>query len=185
MYLTLLLTNYLAFCLLCLLLLSTFKTTSAAPSQSVNPFKSPADSDYSEEECSGSEAENPFLSPDDPDNHEIEVSGCEESESESEVDIKSTDDGPTSDRSPGIGVEFESNRMIMSNKDCIQTNTWRSKGKVVEGRTGNDWSLTVDTSSSVQGELFGEYIMNGKTIKIGTGRAGLAAGEIKEDLVRA
>lgn len=88
------------------------------------------------------------------------------------------------DRSPGIGVEFEASGFVFSNEDCAMQDTFDSKGKEVNGRSGKDWALTVDTTESHQGKLTGEYILNGKSIKLGSGRAKEAAAELKEDLVR-
>ncbi|KAH8433923.1 uncharacterized protein LDX57_011559 [Aspergillus melleus] len=65
--------------------------------------------------------------------------------------------------------------------------TGSSSGKGSSGlhdsHPGNDWSLTVDTTNNMKGKLTGEYILNGKTIKLGTGRAGKAAKEVHNDFV--
>lgn len=156
MHLSRLLAGNLALCSTWIFLFSTFQAISAAPAKPGNPFKDP---------------KNPF----DEDNSDVEVLSD---------DSKHFGDGPTSDRSPGIGVEFESSQFVFVNKECKKEPTFASKGKDIDGRAGKDWSLTVDTTENMAGHLTGEYILNGKTIKLGSGRAKQAATEVKKDLVR-
>jgi hypothetical protein len=97
----------------------------------------------------------------------------------------STLDGPTSDNSAGIGVEFECGALTFIPVDrstCPQSDINPLKGNMLGGRAGANWVLTGDTTST--GSLSGEYILNGKTIKIGASAAGPAAAEVAADLVR-
>ncbi|THC93661.1 hypothetical protein EYZ11_006873 [Aspergillus tanneri] len=96
-------------------------------------------------------------------------------------DINEVNDGPTLDKKPGIGVEFESGQLSFINKECNAKDTFSLKGKDVNGRVGDSWSLTVDTTSSKKGHLQGEYILNGKKLKIGTETAHKAAKAAADD----
>lgn len=103
--------------------------------------------------------------------------------------ITPTNDGGTSDKSPGIGIEFEASRLVFVNKECALNDAYKSKAKEIKGRKDehNDhWALTVDTTTTSEGNvnLAGEYILNGKKIKLGSGDAGKAAQEVSKDLVR-
>lgn len=40
-------------------------------------------------------------------------------------------DGPTSDRSPGIGVEFETSAIVFQSQNCDKSSTDKSKGAMV------------------------------------------------------
>ncbi|KAI0480399.1 hypothetical protein GGR56DRAFT_626001 [Xylariaceae sp. FL0804] len=76
-----------------------------------------------------------------------------------------------SDNSPaGIGAEFESTKFRLRNEDCSKEDTWPSKGKVVAGKTGTNWKLTADTDSNA-GALNMEFILDGTSIKVGSGDA--------------
>lgn len=158
------LTTPLAFCLLCLFFLSFFKQTSAAPTRPEHP----------EDVASLSLVE-----------RGNENEDCGESVA---TDITPTKDGGTSDKSPGIGVEFETNSLTFSNDQCPLNDAFKSKAKEISGRKdkNNHWALTVDTTSTALGHvlLTGEYILNGKLIKLGTQDAGKAAQAISDDLVR-
>ena len=99
------------------------------------------------------------------------------------VDPAPTLDGPTADGSPGIGVEFETMGVIFESKDCKRSDTDVSKGKMVGGRQGDNWMLTVDTTPSKEGRLTAEYILDGTQIKLGTGNAAEAAAEVANDIV--
>ena len=91
-------------------------------------------------------------------------------------------DGPTSDQSAGIGVEFESGVVQFESKvTCSQPDINRSKGALVDNRQGPNWMLTTDTS--VEGALVAEYILNGKQIKIGSGDVATAASAVANDIV--
>lgn len=92
-------------------------------------------------------------------------------------------DGPTSDKSAGLGIEFESSGVILSSK-CTIENTNQAKGKVIGGRKGTNWKLTADTTNNVAGSLTAEYILDGTVIKIGDGTASAAAAAVSNNLVR-
>ena len=91
-------------------------------------------------------------------------------------------DGATSDRSPGIGVEFETGSIRFSSEKCTKPDTDGSKGKVVGNRQGDNWKLTADTIGDA-GVLDAEYILDGTQIKLGTGKAAEAAAAVANDLV--
>ncbi|TVY32682.1 hypothetical protein LSUB1_G007618, partial [Lachnellula subtilissima] len=96
----------------------------------------------------------------------------------------STSDGPTSDKSAGIGVEFETGAILLSSVsgNCDEQSTFSSKGKMIAGRgQGQNWALTADTQSDAD-VLDAEYIIDGRVVKIGTGDAGKAAAAIAADL---
>ena len=99
------------------------------------------------------------------------------------LDEASTLDGPTSDNSAGIGVEFESSGVVFSSPGCTTKDTNQAKGKQVGDRNGNNWQLTADTTQNTDGQLVAEYILNGQTIKIGTGEASAAAAAVAGDIV--
>ena len=91
-------------------------------------------------------------------------------------------DGPTSDKSAGIGVELEAGQ-IRFGATCDLANTNACKGQPVIGRSGTNWDLTADTTWGDAGILTAEYILNGKVIKIGSGAAVTAAAEVAADIV--
>ena len=158
------LTTPLAFCLLYLFLLSFLKQASAAPTRP----------EYPEDISSSTLVKR--------------GNGNEDCGESAATDIAPTNDGGTFDKSPGIGVEFESNSLIFRNDKCPLNDAFKSKAKEVSGRKdkNNHWALTVDTTSTAKGNvnLAGEYILNGKKIKLGSGDAGKAAQEVSKDLVR-
>ncbi len=92
--------------------------------------------------------------------------------------------GPTSDKSAGIGVEFETSQVILSKPGCSQSDTDQAKGQVVGNRKGTNWKLTADTTLETAGRLTAEYILDGTQIKIGTGAASAAAAAVSNDIVR-
>lgn len=91
---------------------------------------------------------------------------------------------PSSDRSAGIGVEFEASAVTFSKPDCSLSNTNQAKGRLLSKRQGTNWQLTADTTSNIAGRLNAEYILDGRQIKIGTGTASAAAAAVSNDLVR-
>ncbi|CAK49069.1 hypothetical protein CBS115989_6893 [Aspergillus niger] len=103
--------------------------------------------------------------------------------------------------SPGIGVEFESgsiyftkdvHKLSEKEKEAVKEAGIDAKGKAVTLRTakdgngaklsGKDWELTADATGGTVGHLPAEYILDGKKIKLGTGRLAIAAEEVYEDL---
>ncbi|CAD6576350.1 MAG: hypothetical protein ASARMPREDX12_007855 [Alectoria sarmentosa] len=99
------------------------------------------------------------------------------------LDESPTLDGPTSDKSTGIGVEFETSAVVFSQPGCSAADTNQAKGQQVGDRGGDNWQLTSDTTSEIPGRLSAEYILNGKTIKIGTGAASAAAAAVSSDII--
>lgn len=92
-------------------------------------------------------------------------------------------DGPTSDRSAGIGVEFEAQRVELISEGCDKPSTDSSKGKMIGGRQGKNWKLTADITLNVAGRLVAEYILDGTQIKLGSGTATEAAALVANDVV--
>ena len=93
-------------------------------------------------------------------------------------------DGQTSDKSAGIGVEFESGDLYFLPKGtCEKSDVDKSKGALVNNRQGPNWMLTTDTTISVDIALTAEYILDGTKIKIGSGDAAKAASAVAHDLV--
>lgn len=97
-------------------------------------------------------------------------------------------DGPTSDRSAGIGVEFETSQVLFHSKgDCKKEDIDKAKGKLVDKRQGPEdtptWKLTSDTTQSVTEFLTAEYILNGQVLKVGSGDAAKAADAVASDIV--
>ena len=100
-----------------------------------------------------------------------------------DTDESASDDGPTADKSAGIGVEFETGSITFSNSQCSLTDTSQAKGQLVDARQGQYWKLTADTTGDIAGSLTTEYILDGTQLKIGAGTAGPAAAAVASDLV--
>lgn len=95
-----------------------------------------------------------------------------------------SNDGVTPDKSPGIGVEFETSGIVFKSSDCSQKDTFSSKGKLVDNRRDPGfWNLTADTTFNAAGYLTAEYILDGKNIRIGSGKAQSVAASVAKDLV--
>ncbi|KAL8968353.1 MAG: hypothetical protein Q9183_002498 [Haloplaca sp. 2 TL-2023] len=97
------------------------------------------------------------------------------------LDRAPTSDGPTSDRSAGIGVEFEAPLVKFKSDGCNAADTNQAKGQQVGDRRGDVWQLTADTTDEMAGSLTAEYILNGKEIRIGSGVASAAAAKTAWD----
>lgn len=98
------------------------------------------------------------------------------------MDILEVNDGPTDNLAAGIGAEFESQAFYWISPGCSDDDTNAAKKKLVAGRQGKDWMLTADTGSG-EAKLQAEYILDGQTIKVGTGQAKIAGEAIAADLV--
>lgn len=93
------------------------------------------------------------------------------------------EDGGIVGGTAGMGVEFESGTVQMvSVNGCSDAETFESKGKMIANRQGTNWMLTADTMAAGDG-LDAEYILDGKTIKIGKDMAGPAAAGVAADIV--
>ncbi|KAI4208870.1 MAG: hypothetical protein LQ351_008135 [Letrouitia transgressa] len=90
--------------------------------------------------------------------------------------------GPTVDGAAGIGAEFESPAFYFTNPECSPEDTFAAKGKIVNGRTGDQWILSADTGGN-EGKLNAEYILNGKKIKVGSGDGAKSGREVANDLI--
>ncbi|KAI1750248.1 hypothetical protein F4782DRAFT_548750 [Xylaria castorea] len=82
---------------------------------------------------------------------------------------------PTSDKTAGIGAEFETRDFHLTMPGCSKANTDAAKRKIIAGRAGTNFQLTADTGSQA-GVLTPEYIMRGDLIKVGSGSAAAKAG---------
>ena len=91
-------------------------------------------------------------------------------------------DGPTADGTAGIGAEFESPAFYFTNLDCSVEDTNAAKKQVVAQRTGSNWQLTADSTSD-QGKVNAEYILDGENIKVGSGDGAIAGKAWADDLV--
>ena len=91
-------------------------------------------------------------------------------------------DGPTADGTAGIGAEFESPGFYFTNIDCSVEDTNAAKKQVVAQRTGTNWKLTADSTSD-QGKVNAEYILDGENIKVGSGDGAIAGKAWADDLV--
>ena len=91
-------------------------------------------------------------------------------------------DGPTSDQSAGLGVEFESSGVTFSSPQCSISDTNQAKGQLVGNRQGDNWKLTADTTNGIPGQLTAEYILDGTQIKIGDSTASAVAAAVSGDL---
>ncbi|KAI0405878.1 hypothetical protein F4802DRAFT_596842 [Xylaria palmicola] len=90
---------------------------------------------------------------------------------------------PTADMSPGLGVEFETDSFnLQGDPQCSYEQTNQLKGKVLGGRKGDHWELTVDTTRDMANQLQAEYIIDGLTVKIGQNMAGQAGAAVAADL---
>lgn len=94
-----------------------------------------------------------------------------------------TSDGPTSDKSSGICVEFESGGVLFRSENCDKPSTDSSKGKLVNNRQGTNWKLTADNNANEAGILAAEYILDGTQIKTGTGAAAAVASAVGNYIV--
>ncbi|KAJ3580553.1 hypothetical protein NPX13_g18 [Xylaria arbuscula] len=100
------------------------------------------------------------------------------------LELNEVQASPTADMSPGIGVEFETNAFtLLGNPPCTEVETFQLKGKVLGGRKGDSWQLTVDTTLAAANQLQAEYILDGLKVKLGQGTAGPAAAAIAADLL--
>jgi hypothetical protein len=91
-------------------------------------------------------------------------------------------DGPTSDKTAGMGVEFETLSLLFLPTGCTQDQINQLKGKMIDGRQGTNWKFTGDTT--FENALSAEYILDGTQIKINTNAAGSVAAAVAADLVR-
>jgi len=99
-----------------------------------------------------------------------------------------TQDGPTVDQSPGMGVEFETGAILFQPVEgtITDTQTFGLKGEIVanrQGTPGENWALTADTNLD-SGVLQAEDILDGRNIKLNQGMVGPAAAAAAADFVR-
>lgn len=76
-------------------------------------------------------------------------------------------DGPTTSLEAGIGAEFESVGIQFTDEHCSLEDTFAAKRKTVQGHSGRDFVLSVDTSAEQgAGRLSAEYVLDGRNIKV-------------------
>lgn len=92
-------------------------------------------------------------------------------------------DGPTKDKSAGLGIELECSKLLFQSKTANEQVTFASKGKLLGERKGTNWKLTADTTPAMAGVITAEYILDGTQIKIGAGSATKAIEEVVKDIV--
>jgi hypothetical protein len=97
-------------------------------------------------------------------------------------------DEATDDQTAGIGFEFECGEIQLRTtvQTCSPEQLGQTKGRVLAGRRGTNWELTADTSldtGAVHPVVDAEYILSGKTIKLGSGDLKTAANDAGNDIV--
>jgi hypothetical protein len=81
----------------------------------------------------------------------------------------------------GLGMEFESAGIMLVADDCSQQDLVDSTQKVIGNRKGDHWQLTGDT---VDGDFItAEYILDGRAIKLRSGKLAEVAAEADQDFV--
>lgn len=91
-------------------------------------------------------------------------------------------DGATTDGTAGIGAEFESVAFYFTNIHCSVEDTNAARGKIIAGRTGTHWELKADSTSD-QGKVNAEYVLDGTQIKVGSGDGASVGRAWADDLV--
>lgn len=106
---------------------------------------------------------------------------------EIEIEMSVWQDGPTVTGDAGIGAEFETPYVQLQNPQCNLANTFLAKRKIIQGRSGTNFDLSVDTGSTElgAGKLNLEYILDGTRIKVGDGSAAAAGGAAASSFVSA
>lgn len=108
--------------------------------------------------------------------------GCDEVYED--IPLVEFNDGPTSSGEAGIGAEFETLGIQFSNNRCSLEDTFLAKRKTIRGHSGKNFVLSVDTSvEQGKGRLSAEYVLDGRSIKVGDGSAAAAAKAVQGDLV--
>ena len=94
-------------------------------------------------------------------------------------------DGPSVAGDAGIGAEFETPLVNFQNSACSLDDTFAAKRMLVQGRSGQNFVLSVDTGSTElgAGKLNPEYILDGRSIKVGDGSAAAAGAAAANDFV--
>jgi hypothetical protein len=96
-------------------------------------------------------------------------------------------DGPNSAGEAGIGAEFETPLFNFANPRCSLIDTFAAKRKTVQGRSGTNFVLSVDTGAKElgAGKLNPEYVLDGRSIRVGDGSAAAAGKAAAADFVSA
>lgn len=103
------------------------------------------------------------------------------------IEMSVWNDGPSVTGDAGIGAEFETPFFNFQNSACSLEDTFAAKRMVIQGRSGQNFVLSVDTGSTElgAGKLNPEYILDGTSIKVGDGSAAAAGAAATNDLVSA
>jgi hypothetical protein len=104
-----------------------------------------------------------------------------------EIEMAVFNDGPTEAGDAGIGAEFETPLVNFQNSACSIDDTFAAKRMLVQGRSGTNFVLSVDTGSQelLGGKLNPEYVLDGRSIKVGDGSAAAAGEAATNDFVSA
>jgi hypothetical protein len=104
-----------------------------------------------------------------------------------EIEMSVFNDGPSVAGDAGIGAEFETPLVNFQNSACSLDDTFAAKRMLVQGRSGQNFVLSVDTGSTElgAGKLNPEYILDGRSIKVGDGSAAAAGAAAANDFVSA
>ena len=110
---------------------------------------------------------------------------CQDEFEDLEMDV--FNDGPSVTGNAGIGAEFETFFFGFQNSACSLEDTFAAKRKTVQGRSGLNYLLSVDTGTLElgAGKLNPEYILDGRNINVGDGSAAAAGTAIRDDFVSA
>ena len=111
--------------------------------------------------------------------------GCEDEFEDIEMSV--FNDGPNGAGVAGIGAEFETPYFNFQNRDCTLEDTFAAKRGLVKDRTGLNFVLSVDTGSTElgQGKHNPEYVLDGRSIRVGDGSAAAAGVATTNDFVNA
>lgn len=104
-----------------------------------------------------------------------------------DIEMTVFNDGPSVTGDAGIGAEFETPFVNFQNSNCNLEDTFGAKRKLVQGRSGTNFDLSVDTGSTElgAGKLNPEYILDGRQIRVGDGSAAAAGAAASKDFVSA
>lgn len=104
-----------------------------------------------------------------------------------DIEMDVFNDGPSVTGDAGIGAEFETPLFNFQNSACSLDDTFAAKRLTVQGRSGLNYLLSVDTGATElgAGKLNPEYILDGRNINVGDGSAAAAGAAVTDDFVSA
>lgn len=98
-------------------------------------------------------------------------------------DTSSSSNDVPSPQQAGLGIELECSGLLLYSASCTEEQTEDANGKVLAGRKGTNWELTVDVTPAGKGQCNPEYVLDGTKIKLGKSMAAPAAKAVAADLV--